>query len=282
MNVLLLAILITSCTDTEIPSLPEEPKPEKPVQIGNEQPPVDFPVTETKVPYFTIEDKGFEALLIVLNVDTDNQINGKVSREDVLSVKDLKHILNGGPNLKAEFIRRKHGEIPKIIDFMDIKYLANLQTLGVHGGQNINLSMNANLEEINWKGGIGFETLNLSNLDKLKKVQCYAPMMPHGSGDPGEVQLKNNTSLEVFEYYGHANSIDLSESPNLKRLIFNSWAYRDSVVNLLNTAHLEEVAIGISNVKGLKILISSQTMEKIKAKPSNFRIPETATWTVKQ
>lgn len=279
--VLLWAILAISCTDTETPFVPEQPETAKPVQIVHEQKPVDFPVTETREPYFTIADEGFEALLIALNVDTDNQINGKVSEADILSVKDLKHILNGGPNLKAEFIKRKYGEMPGIKDFDDISHFANLQNLGVHGGKTIDLSRNTNLEKIEWTGGLGFETLNLNNLDKLKIVQCYAPMMPHRSGDPGEVQLKNNSSLEIFEYYGHANSIDLSQTPNLKRLIFNSWKYRDSVVNLLNTKHLEQVHIGITNMKGVKVLVSPQTMEKIKSNPSNFHIPETAIWTVR-
>ncbi|ADQ16049.1 hypothetical protein Lbys_0258 [Leadbetterella byssophila DSM 17132] len=278
---LLLAILITSCAETENPFVPEEPKPENPVQIVDEPDPVDFQVTETKEPYFTIADKGFEALLIVLNIDTDNQINGKVSQADVLNVKDLRHNLNGSPNLKAEFIKQKYGAMPTIKDFDDIRHFKNLQNLGVHGGKTIDLSLNANLEKIEWTGGLGFETLNLTNLDKLKIVQCYAPMMPHASGDPGEVQLKNNTSLEVFEYYGHANSIDLSQAPNLKILIFNSWSYQDSVVNLLNTTHLDKVHIGITNRKGVKVLVSPQTMEKIKTNPSNFHIPETAIWTVR-
>lgn len=280
LTVLVLAILITSCTETEDPFVTEQPEPDKPVQIVHEEIPLDFPVTETKEPYFTVADKGFEALLIVLNVDTDHQINGKVSESDILKVKDLQHILNSGPNLKAEFIKRKYGEMPKIVDFDDISHLTNLRTLGVHGGQNIDLSMNSNLEEINWKGGLGFETLNLSNLDKLKIVQCYAPIMPHRSGDPGEVLLKNNSSLELFEYYGHAGSIDLSQTPNLKSLTFNSWAYKDSVIDLSNASHLEQVYIGNLNRKAVKVLVSPKTMEKIKSNPSNFYIPETAIWAV--
>jgi hypothetical protein len=253
----------------------------EPVVVEREpvaQEPVDFPVTETREPYFTIDDKGFEALLILYNVDTDNQINGKVSEEDILTVKDLGYILNGSPSLKAEFIKDRYGEIPKIVDFSDIRHFSNLRYLGVHGGTEINLAMNSNLEKIEWIGGVGFKTLDVRELSKLKIIQCYPSTL--GTHQPGEIQLKNNNGLEVIHYSGTTTAMDFSQAPNLKELSFSTQGSVDSVLDLSKNIHLEKITINFRNPNNVKVRISPETMKKVNSDPLRFKIPATAIWTL--
>ena len=49
---------------------------------------IDTTAYATKEPFVSIKDRGFEAYLVVYGMDTDNQINGKISVEDADKVND--------------------------------------------------------------------------------------------------------------------------------------------------------------------------------------------------
>ena len=281
--VILLISIIFSCTDSWVHPWPdtiaeqEEPKPKI------EHPPIDFPVSETKEPYFEVIDAGFEALLIILSIDSDNQINGKVAQSDVLSINEFTHTSPIYPlhpivkDQKVDFLKRKYGEVPEIKSFNDIQYLQNIRNLELFIGKNLDLSHNKELERISvWSPA--FDTLNLRGLEYLKEVEFKIPPMPTRNV-PGEVLLGSNKSLEIFKYWGRATAIDLSSALNLKVLHLGIPDYADSLLDLSKNLHLEELVVHGNKLK--KVFVSPETKAKIELDPSKWRKTEHIEWVVK-
>ncbi len=286
---LILVSIICSCTDDswvhpwpDTAVEPEEPKP----QIVH--PPIDFPVSETKEPYFELQDPGFEALLIILSIDSDNQINGKVAREDLLSVKEFTHTSPVYPlhpivkNQKVDFLTRKYGAIQAIESFDDIKYLEKIKVLEMFGGKNVDLTYNKALEEINWRAS-RFDVLDLRGLENLKVVYLGMSPMPTGYGSPGKVLLDLNRSLEVFKYWGNTSTIDFRTAPNLKVLHFSDGGlYSDTVLDLSGNKHLEEVSVHMGNRRNIKVLISPESKARMELEPGRWWKNEYLEWVVKE
>ncbi|MBX2952354.1 MAG: hypothetical protein KF870_07600 [Leadbetterella sp.] len=285
---MMLAGTIFSCKDTwvhpwpDIAVAPEEPKP----QIVH--PPIDFPVSETKEPYFELHDAGFEAYLIMLSIDSDNQINGKVSREDVTQLKELTRTSPVYPlhpiviTQKKEFLERKYGKIPEIESFEDIKHLENINLLEIYGGKNIDLTHNKNLEKINWRAS-RFDVLDLRGLENLKEAYLGMSPMPSGYGSPGKVLLHLNSSLQDFKYWGLTPSIDFSGAKNLKVLHFSEAGhYADTVLDLSANVHLEEVSLHTGSGHKVKVLISPESKAKMDLNPAKWWKSDNLEWVVKK
>jgi hypothetical protein len=279
---ILLSILFLSCKERVEPTSPELPPAGTKDPLIN-QSHTDFPIYETKEPYFEIKDKGFEALLIMWSIDSDNQINGKVAHKDVLEMEKFGHKYpehQDLPWLLRLFLERKHGAIPALDSFKDVKYFKNIKSIESLSKGNNDLTQNTALEKIELYLG-KFESLDLRGLTKLKSVVFKYPPMPP-VGYPGEIYLANNTSLEVFQYMGDARSIDFSAAPNLKQIHFSSYHYADSVIDLSNNIHLDKVFIG-QMLRDATVLVSMTTMEKVKKDTSgNFQIPDNVEWKVKE
>lgn len=280
-----LSNLIWACNDSWVHPWPdtiaekEEPKP----QI--EHPTIAFPISETKTPYFELKDAGFEALLIILSIDSDNQINGKVAEKDLASINDLSHTSPIYPlhpivkEQKRDFLLRKYGEIPTIESFDDVKHLQSLKNLELWGGNSMNLTENQQLERISIRSA-SFQTIDLSNLAKLKEVEFKWPPMPSSFTLPGDVKLDNNPALEVFKYTGQAKSLNLNTSPNLKILHFSSSAYGADTLDISHNKLLEEVNVFTGN-KPTTVFISAESKRKIDQDSTQWLKGNLMKWKVK-
>lgn len=278
-------LLFLSCAENDL--IPETENP-----VGNEPPirnePKDFPVTETAEPYVLIHDKGFEAMLIFRSIDSDNQINGKVSVEDLERVTSISSENIGRFYVEKKlFIEKMYNEFPKIISFDEIKYVHNLKVLETYGGEHLDLSHNLDLEVIRMPMP-GIKTINLKNLKKLKKIDFYPtpgigwwpPEYIHNIHNFKEIDVSDNVALEVFKYYASAPTFDLSKNVNLRELHLTSRGYMDTVLDLSNNKLLE--VLDCSDLSSLKeVLVSKEVMAKINPSNGKWKKPEAAIWKIK-
>jgi len=277
------AVLFQSCSNKGDLPIPE-PVEEIPNQVIHE--PRSFPVSETKQPFAELSDKGFEAMLIFYEIDSDNQINGKVSLEDLKKVTTL--TFQYQPDVtyreKRAFIERTYGEIPKMSSFDDIKLLSNLRMLGSYAGKHLDLSNNLELEEIQLYVP-AIKTINLQNLKKLKKIDFYPPIGVGYIPSPNirdfkEIDLTDNTALEVLKYYGNAPTLDLNKNVNLREAYLHSAEFKQTTLDLTKNTKLEILdCTGLFSVK--EILITQETLDKISKSPENWKKPQDAVWKVK-
>jgi hypothetical protein len=278
-------LLFLSCAENEL--IPETENP-----VSNEPPirnePKDFPVTETAEPFVLIHDKGFEAMLIFRSIDSDNQINGKVSVEDLERVTSISSENIGRFYMEKKlFIEKMYKEFPKIISFDDIKNVRNLKVLETYGGEHLDLSHNLDLEEIRLVMP-GIKTINLKNLNKLKKIDFspapgtgwYPPEYIDNIHNFKEIDVSDNVALEVFKYYASAPTFDLSKNVNLRELHLTSRGYMDTVLDLSNNKLLE--VLDCSDLSSLKeVLVSKEVMAKINPSNGKWKKPEAAIWKIK-
>jgi|GEM_PF-1908493 len=286
---IVLAGVIFGCKDTWEHPWPDIPAEPQEVHPKIEHPPISFPVSETKEPYFELQDAGFEALLIILSIDSDNQINGKVSREDLTKLKEFTHTSPVYPfhpivkKQKTEFLERNYGVIPSIVSFDDIRYMENIKTLEVHAGKSIDLSHNTSLERISWINPT-FDTLDLRGLQNLKHMEFISQYYyGEGSKNTGEVLLGSNSSLEVFKYWGVTTQIDLTSAVNLKTLYLQATQYSEPVLDLSKNVNLEEVSIYVGNsLNPIKVLISPESRARMDRQPDKWKKYEKLEWVVKE
>lgn len=279
-------VFFVSCAKSDIIAVPE-PVVVEPEPVAQE--PVDFPVTETREPFALISDRGFEAMLIYYDIDSDNQINGKVSLVDLENAVRLsRQNVTNFQREKRAFIEREYNGIPKIDSFDEIKLLSNLRILETYGGSNhLDLSHNLDLEEIQiFMPAI--KTIDLKNLKKLKKIDFY-PAVGVGYWPLSyleniknfkEIDISDNVALEVFKYYASAPTLDVSKNVNLRELYLTSKAYEDTVLDLSNNKLLEVLdCSGLPSVK--EVLVSKEVMDKINDSDGKWKKPEGAEWKVK-
>lgn len=287
-------VLFVSCSDNKTIPEPVVVEPD-PVVV---QEPIRFTVTETKEPFVLINDRGFEAMLIYYDIDSDNQINGKVSQADLEKVVILTN--QNTTNYQREkraFVEKEYNGIPKIVSFNDVQALPNLKILeGYGGGDHLDLTHNRDLEEIQMFMP-AIKTIDLKNLKKLKKIDFYPAV---GVGywplyylenikNFKEIDISDNVALEIFKYYASAPTFDLSKNVNLRELYLTSRAYKDTVLDLSHNKALEIIdCTGLPSVK--EILVSKEVIAKINEELQSLPVgsysmfwkkPEGAVWKVK-
>jgi hypothetical protein len=220
---------------------------------------------ETKEPFIELIDTGFEAVLIIYGIDSDNQLNGKVAKSDIEGVTHIGSVDGEIPpevHARNRYIRNMYGGNHPPIEVMDdIKHFPKLKSIkGITGSINhMDLTQNSELESI-YLSVPRFKSLDVRGLKKLKEVTFGG----YVNLNPGEILLGNNVDLEKFLCFGHSEYLDLSQAPNLTFFHYYSMhpGLKQDNLDLSKNKKLEH--IGGYGIKK-PIIISKETDGKIKS-----------------
>lgn len=235
-------------------------------------------VYDTKLPFVQIPDSGFEAYLIILNIDKDNQINGKIAVSDIQNIDSLNifpvFYFPENKDSYESFIKKKQLIYDKykeiyfnssqditIKSMQGIEYFINLKYLNTNCEDSLDLSKNLNLTYLEARKP-QFKFLNISNCKKLKVLDVGAGY--RGQSFPsilGNIDFTQNTNLTEIHYTGQTPKLDLSKNINLKILdVRFSYFLKD--LDLKECEKLE--SISSYNCRELaNICLSSRVISKI-------------------
>ena len=215
---------------------------------------IDTTAYATKEPFVNIKDRGFEAYLVVYGMDTDNQINGKISVEDaenrVQSLSFTTYFLDKKAVKLYEFLRIKYklktfvdnqyspnnldkfviANLDDLKSFPNVKYISTESVVAdsviiSHENKIIQVNItnkmthyvNLNACKELSKLGIDIEDSNKELKLDIKNLKNITSV--NINGNVGFVDFKNNENLtEVYLSRIKLSSYDLSELKNLRVL----------------------------------------------------------------
>jgi hypothetical protein len=228
--------VVSSCSDNSSAPEPSEPlSKEDSIKITLLKPSL------TKEPYVLLVDSGIEAELIAQGLDTDNQINGKISLADAdkirifgkpvyVTVANLEdpefyspafffryHTVM--PILKKEY-QEKTGSELNVKELSDVNSFKNLRKLYVvFDTETIDsLSLSAN-EKLEVFGTLDtrIKIVDFNGCKQLKKIEFITSPHPR-YGLLDKLYISQCSKLEYLNYAGDPRTLNISQNTNLKYL----------------------------------------------------------------
>lgn len=207
--------------------------------------------TDENDPYISIPDPNFEQALIALAIDTEEVLDGRVLRADVEKVKVLDLNIPDG-NFEIQNLTGIEGfvnlttlkALQHEIEFVDLRSNTLLDTLYLQGNllQEIDLTINTNLVDVNLSSNEIYTIEGLSELNMLKRLDL--------SWNDMKTFSISNTSIEtLFLNLNELENLDLSNAENLKALN-------------ITTNHLTDLSIS-SNTKLETLIISNNRLQEV-------------------
>lgn len=289
--ILVYSLLIISCKKEQVTTLPITPKADSDSLLNTLLKPQ---ITET--PAIELEDKGFENVLIALGIDTDNQINGKISEKDVnetkifgfpglMPVGDSLFDAKYGATIKrysiiAVYLRKKYGTELSINKLTDIAKFKNLREIYINATittqiDSVDFSANKQLE-IFRISHIQIRKINFNGCPKMKRI--LFPSAPHPIYIPilDKIYINECSNLEALLYNGDPRTLDVSKNTNLRYLeivqrgdIGDSYNTPIGELNLCNNTKLE----GLKVLDYKKIYLPSNVFSRYeKRTPASFSV----------
>ncbi|MEP2446268.1 MAG: hypothetical protein ABJI69_03485 [Balneola sp.] len=203
--------------------------------------------------YLNIPDPNFEKILIALDIDTEGSLDGQVLRADVEKVRVLDLNIPDG-NFEIQDMTGIEGfvnlstlkAIQHEIEFIDLRSNTLLDTLYLQGNllQEIDLSLNTNLVNVNLSTNEIYTIDGLTELNKLKELDLSWNFM--------ETFSISNASLEIlFLNLNELQTLDVSEAENLKALNLTTNNLTDLSVS--SNTQLETLVISNNNLKQIEL-----------------------------
>lgn len=204
--------------------------------------------------YLNIPDPNFEKILIALDIDTEGSLDGQVLRSDVEKVRVLDLNIPDG-NFEIHDLNGIEGfvnlttlkAIQHEIEFIDLRSNTLLDTLYLQGNllQEIDLSLNTSLVDVNLSTNEIHTIGGLSELNKLKKLDLSWNFM--------ETFSISNASIEtLFLNLNELQTLDVSEAENLKALNLTT----NQLTDLSVSSNTQLKTLVISNNRLLQIELS--------------------------
>lgn len=280
------SLLILSCKKEQVTTLPITPKADPDSLLNTLLKPQ---ITET--PAIELEDKGFENVLIALGIDTDNQINGKISEKDVNETKifGLPEIITESPiydsstpsryAMVRDYFKSKGTEL-SIHNLTDIAKFKNLREIRIPFGITkqiglIDFSANKQLEIFTiWDSQI--RKINFNGCPKMKRILFYYSAHPYPITILDKIYINECSNLEALLYNGDPRTLDVSKNTNLRYLeivqrgdIGDSYNTPIGELNLCNNTKLE----GLKVLDYKKIYLPSNVFSRYEKKtPASFSV----------
>ncbi|OAN62627.1 hypothetical protein A8B79_02565 [Balneola sp. EhC07] len=203
--------------------------------------------------YLNIPDPNFEKILIALDIDTEGSLDGQVLRADVEKVRVLDLNIPDG-NFEIQDMTGIEGfvnlstlkAIQHEIEFIDLRSNTMLDSLYLQGNllQEIDLSLNTNLVNVNLSTNEIYTIDGLTELNKLKELDLSWNFM--------ETFSISNASLEIlFLNLNELQTLDVSEAENLKALNLTTNNLTDLSVS--SNTQLETLVISNNNLKQIEL-----------------------------
>ncbi len=203
--------------------------------------------------YLNIPDPNFEQILIALDIDTEGSLDGQVLRADVEKVRVLDLNIPDG-NFEIQDLTGIEGfvnlttlkAIQHEIEFIDLRSNTLLDSLYLQGNllQEIDLSLNTNLVNVNLSTNEIYTIEGLTELNKLKELDLSWNFM--------ETFSISNASLEIlFLNLNELQTLDVSEAENLKALNLTTNNLTDLSVS--SNTQLETLVISNNSLKQIEL-----------------------------
>jgi hypothetical protein len=233
----LVVFAVASCSDEG--SVPEPPEPlskEDSIKITLLKP------SPTKEPYILLEDSGIEAELIAQGLDTDNQINGKISLADADKIELFGQpvsVIVANPEdpefYSYEFYYRYHTVMPIlkkeykektgseliVKELSDVNSFKNLRKLYVifetETIDSLSLSANDKLEVFGTVDS-RIRIIDFNGCKQLRKIQFITSPHPLYGGLLDKLYISQCSKLEYLSYVGNPRTLNISQNINLKYL----------------------------------------------------------------
>jgi hypothetical protein len=231
----LVVFVVASCSDEGSAPEPLEPlSKEDSIKITLLKP------SPTKEPYILLEDAGIEAELIAQGLDTDNQINGRISVEDADNIELFSRPFNMSfyvdqseylrlmlnryyevmPILEKEY-KEKNGSELTVNSLDDVNKFKNLRFLFIGFPTEIidslNLSSNSQLEAFEtWDTQI--KVIDFSNCKQIKRIDFGFYMHPIKIIRLNNIHISQCLNLEYLRYTGDPRLLNISQNTKLKHL----------------------------------------------------------------
>ncbi|ADQ16816.1 hypothetical protein Lbys_1093 [Leadbetterella byssophila DSM 17132] len=234
----------------------------------------------TKEPYILLEDAGLEAELIAQGMDTDNQMNGKISVEDAdrieilgkpvslaVNSEEVKYygpIYNRYfevmPILKKEY-KEKTGTELIVKKLSDVNAFKNLKKLYVvfptEKIDSLNLSANNRLEVFETYD-TRIKVVDFNGCEQIKKINFTRsphPLMNTNLLD--KIYISQCSKLEYLSYNGDTRILDISQNTNLKylQIINRGDLYQLEIekLDLCNHPRLESLFVSVQHYKSINL-----------------------------
>ena len=276
-NILIITVFLSgvislySCRDKK----EEIVSPDPVVEIPNNGSTKDsIKVYETKQPFILIEDKAFEAILIITDIDKDNQINGKVALEDIENIDTL--------NISRDYIFKRH--LKKLLEIIDERY-PNANFIDGHqivaknlkGIENfkklkyldctfnlldsLDLSKNTTLTHLIYNQ-TSLKYLNISKCKNLKVLDLGPGLVSLSFATPlKKIDISKNPELEELRLSAMVEEIDFSKNTKLKAIDVR-FCYVLKNLDLSNLTNLSSF-LAINCEKMNNVCLSEKSISKI-------------------
>lgn len=273
--ILIAVLAIVSCNENGTVPEPAEPvSREDSIKITLLKP------SPTKEPYILLEDAGLEAELIAQGMDTDNQMNGKISVEDAdrieilgkpvsLAVNSEEAAYYGPiynrhfevmPILKKEY-KAKTGTELIVKKLSDVNAFKNLKKLYVvfptETIDSLNLSANNRLEVFETYD-TQIKVVDFSGCKEIKKINfTRSPHPLMNTNLLNKIHISQCSKLEYLSYNGDTRILDISQNINLKylQIINRGDLYQLEIekLDLCNHPLLESLFVSVQHYKSINL-----------------------------
>jgi len=175
-----------------------------------------------------VPDSTFEALLVARNIDTDGQVNGRITKAD------------------AQAVTRLIMDDESLTDLTGIEAFTNLIELDCSDNNltSLDISENILLQKLDCNTN-ALSSLNVDANTNLIELNC-------SDNNLTSIDISNNISLTSFVCGSNTlNTIDLSNNTNLERL--NLYNIGITTLDLSNNTNLIVVRVHKNNLTALDI-----------------------------